>query len=218
MAEEAEVVQVAPTTQIAATTVTLPPFWGNKVELWFVMAEAKFNLASPKITREETKFYHVISVLPPEIAGEVSDIITEPPGDKPYTNLKKAIIARTSLTETQKLKQLLVGQELGDRKPSQLLRHMKSLVNTQAIDEKIIKELFLQQMPVSIQPILVSLTLGLEQLAEVADKIIETTPSAIAPVTFQPETHPTTATISTRPRASTNNHTKRSTKWRRNIG
>jgi hypothetical protein len=172
--------QITPQAETSVSSIALPPFWGNRPELWFSMAEAKFNLASTRITKEETKFYHVLTVLSPEIAAEVADVITTPDSTEPYTRLKEAIIERLSLSETQKLKQLLSGQELGSRKPSQLLRHMKSLVeSSNSVNEQVLRELFLQQMPPDIKPILISLTtLGLKELAEIADKILETTPSA----------------------------------------
>jgi hypothetical protein len=44
--------------QVAASQLTLPPCWTHKPELWFAMVEAKFNLATPKITKEDTKFSH----------------------------------------------------------------------------------------------------------------------------------------------------------------
>jgi hypothetical protein len=111
------------------------------------MAEAKFNLALTRITMEETKFYHVLTVLSPEIAAEVADVITTPDPTEPYTQLKEVIIERLSLTETQKLKQLFSGQELGSRKPSQLQRHMKSLVeSSKSVNEQVLREPFLQQM------------------------------------------------------------------------
>jgi hypothetical protein len=49
--------------QIAAAVGTLPPLWNTKPELWFAIAEAKFNLAS--ITQEKTKYHHVLTVLSP---------------------------------------------------------------------------------------------------------------------------------------------------------
>ncbi|KAJ3623559.1 hypothetical protein MTP99_019778 [Tenebrio molitor] len=116
--------QITPQAETSVSSIALPPFWGNRPELWFSMAEAKFNLASTRITKEETKFYHVLTVLSPEIAAEVADVITTPDSTEPYTRLKEAIIERLSLSETQKLKQLLSGQELGSRKPSQRVKEI----------------------------------------------------------------------------------------------
>jgi hypothetical protein len=138
---------IAPQAETSVSSIALPPFWGNRPELWFSMAEAKFNLALTRITMEETKFYHVLTVLSPEIAAEVADVITTPDPTEPYTQLKEVIIERLSLTETQKLKQLFSGQELGSRKPSQLQRHMKSLVeSSKSVNEQVLREPFLQQM------------------------------------------------------------------------
>ena len=106
----------------AATHFVLPPFWSAKPDLWFTTVEAKFQIS--KITKEETRFNHVLTILPPDVAAEVSDVILKPHDTEPYTCLKQAIVSRTCITETQRLKQLLGGQELGSRKPSQLLRHM----------------------------------------------------------------------------------------------
>ncbi|KAJ3666199.1 hypothetical protein Zmor_001652 [Zophobas morio] len=104
--------------------------------------------------------FRILAVtLPPDVAAEVSDVILKPHDTEPYTRLKQAIVSRTCITETQRLKQLLRSQELGSRKPSQLLRHMQSLIqNTPYVNATALRGLFVQQMPVSIQPILVSLT------------------------------------------------------------
>lgn len=175
-----------------AAAVSLPTFWPNRTELWFATAVARFDLAHPKIINEVTKFNHVLTVLSPEIADEVADLITNPDKREPYTKLKTAIIERTSLSESQKLKQLLAGQELGMRKPSQLLRHMRSLVHKSCnIKDEVLKELFLQQMPVDIRQILLSVTaVSLENLAEVADRIIENTPNVAAVSTKRDTTTP----------------------------
>lgn len=167
---------------IAASAIALPAFWPSKTELWFAMVEAKFGLAHPRITQEQTKFNHVLTVLSPEIADEVADLITKPDANEPYSKLKEAIINRTTLSDSQRLKQLLSGEELGTRKPSQLLRHMRQLVNdTGYVNDQVLKELFLQQMPVNVKQILLSLTsVTLDQLAEIADRILESTPVVAA--------------------------------------
>lgn len=175
----------------ASSPLQLPPFWGNRPALWFRAVEAKFNLAFPKITRELTRFEHVICVLPPEVAAEVSDIIENPDPTQPYTKLKEELVKRTSLSEAQRLKQLLSGQEMGTKKPSQLRRHMKSLVgDEQYVNSNALRELFLQQMPVSIQPILIALgDLPVDRVAAVADQILETTLSAAIAAVTQPKNY-----------------------------
>jgi hypothetical protein len=47
------------------TTVAAAPaianFWLTHTDLWFAVAEAKFHLAVSKTTKEETKFYQVLT-------------------------------------------------------------------------------------------------------------------------------------------------------------
>ncbi|KAF5293329.1 hypothetical protein FQR65_LT01632 [Abscondita terminalis] len=64
----------------------------------------------PKNTREETKFNHLLTVLPPaKIADEVSDLITQPDPKIPYLKLKSAIVNRTTLSNLQNLKKIALG-------------------------------------------------------------------------------------------------------------
>ena len=71
--------------------------------------------------QQRTRFDHVIAVLAMEVATEVRDLILNPPDDAPYDLLKATLIKRTEASEQRKLQQLLTAEELGDRKPSQLL-------------------------------------------------------------------------------------------------
>ena len=83
---------------------------------------------------------------------------------------------------------LLTEGELGDRKPSQLLRRMEQLVGDQQLDKGIFKQLFLQRLPQNVRLILASTSesLSLSDLADLADRIIEVhvpVVNAVAPAT-----------------------------------
>ena len=56
------------------------------------------------------------------------DLLIHPPNDDPYDALKTQLIKRTAATDQQKLQQLLSTEELGDRRPTQLLHRMQQLV------------------------------------------------------------------------------------------
>ena len=89
---------------------------------------------------------------------EVQDLLFDPPEEGPYEKLKEQLIARLPDSERQKLPQLLTAEELGDRKPSQLLRKMQLLLGKKAkfIDISLLCELFLQRLPSNVQMILAS--------------------------------------------------------------
>jgi hypothetical protein len=105
--------------------VRLPPFWPERPALWFAQAEAQFELAG--ITSERTKYSYVISQLNHRYAAEVEDVITSPPERDQYTTLRAELVRRLSVSRDQRVRQLLMHEEMGDRKPSQFLPHLKSL-------------------------------------------------------------------------------------------
>ena len=109
-----------------------PPFWPDRLAVWFTQADAHFELAS--ITRQRTKFNYVVSQLNQQQASEMEDIITSPPEQEPYDRLKAELLCRLSTSREQRVKQLLSHEEMGDRKPSQFLRHLKSLAPDVADD------------------------------------------------------------------------------------
>ena len=177
---------------VAAVSLKLPPYWPNDPALWFAQVEAQF--ATRGITVPETKFAYVVSSLQPEIAQEVRDLLIDPPKTERYKTLKAELVRRTSTSEQKKLHQLLISEELGDRKPSQLLRRMKQLLGDGKLEERILKQLFLQRLPQTVQLILASTSdaVNIEQLADIADKIVE---AAIPPVS-------SIATVSTHPQVA----------------
>ncbi|XP_038060484.1 uncharacterized protein LOC119731383 [Patiria miniata] len=188
---------------VAAVSLKLPPFWPNDPTLWFAQVEAQF--LTRNITTQATRFAYVIASLQPEIAQEVRDLLITPPTTDQYDRLKSELIRRTSLSEQKRLHQLLISEELGDRKPSQLLRRMRQLLGDSSLEDKILKQLFLQRLSTSTQSILASMadSVGIEQLADLADKIVEVSPPSTAsavgiaapapyspPQTQLPQAHP----------------------------
>jgi hypothetical protein len=114
--------QPAETSRVA---VRLPPFWAERPTVWFAQAEAQFSLAG--ISNDRTKFYHILSQLEHRYAAEVEDIKTSPPHQDPYTALKTELLNRLSPTSDQRARQIITHEEMGDRKPSQFLWHLRSL-------------------------------------------------------------------------------------------
>ena len=159
-----------------AANIQLPKFWPADPQLWFCQAEALFK--SSNITSADQKYNLVLASLTPDIMQEVRDIVLSAADlEDPYSSLRAALFERTTESERTRLQKLLAREELGDRSPSQLLRHMKRLWGEQpgSPDIGILKELFLQRLPANIQTVLMVLgdSTPLEKLAETADKMME---------------------------------------------
>ncbi|KAF8796394.1 hypothetical protein HNY73_000774 [Argiope bruennichi] len=104
----------------------MPPFNFGDPELWFKMAEATFQLAVPKpITASATKYNYCVANLSPEAAAIVRDVITCPDKDDSYKQLKEEFVKRCGESKSQEIRCLLAGEQLGDRKPTDLLRVMQ---------------------------------------------------------------------------------------------
>ncbi|XP_060810028.1 uncharacterized protein LOC132904123 [Amyelois transitella] len=121
-----------------------------------------------RITDDQTKFYHVLATLDRQYAAEVEDILT---GPADYARLKSELIKRLSVSRENKVKQLLMHEQLGTRKPSQFLRHLQHLAGP-AIPDDFLKTIWTSRLPTGLQPIIASQpSLSLDALAELADRV-----------------------------------------------
>lgn len=164
--------------------VKIPAFIPTDPALWFTMVESTFQLAVPKpITDSRTKYNYCVANLPPEIAMTVRDVIISPDNSDPFKNLKDEIIQRCGETKSQEIRRLLAGEQLGDRKPSELLRVMQRRAENHKVSDTLLLELFLQQLPSNAQFILASVQdLTPIKAAEIADKILDVSPPQVGAV------------------------------------
>ncbi|KAH8023893.1 hypothetical protein HPB51_018874 [Rhipicephalus microplus] len=152
--------------------VNLPPFWPNCPSTWFLQVEAHFHLR--QITSQQTRHWHLVSCLPPDVADDLADILASPHLSHPYDTLKALIIFRKSESESSRLQQLITATELGDRRPSQLLRRMRQLLGGPSApqEKKLLRELFLQGLPQSMVPVFVAAgDVPVDTLAEMGDRV-----------------------------------------------
>lgn len=159
------------TVSVNRVSIRVPPFWPERPGLWFASLEAQFHING--ITQELTKYYYAVSQLDTKSASEVEDIITEPPKEQPYTCLRKALISRFSLSYEEKVRRLLEKEEIGDRKPSSFLRHLRTLAGP-SFPEQLLHTIWINRLPHHIQGILVAQKQSsLEDSGELADKLQE---------------------------------------------
>jgi hypothetical protein len=120
-----ETTDSSPPAEIFRVAMRLPPFWDERPALWFALAEAQFTVAG--ISSEKTKSYYVISQLDHRKATEVEVIITSPPERDLYSTLRTKLVKPLSPSREQRIRRLLTLEEMGDRKPFQFLRNLRSL-------------------------------------------------------------------------------------------
>ncbi|XP_045764373.1 uncharacterized protein LOC123869707 [Maniola jurtina] len=159
------------------TPLRCPPFCPEEAALWFAQLEGHFILS--KINSDTTKFYFVTTQLETKYALQVKDIITNPPAVNKYDKLKTELINRLSASQEKRIQQLLSHEELGDRKPSQFLRHLQNLAGPSGASD-FIKSIWTNRLPQNIQTVIASqiAELEVEKLAEIADRVHEIVPAA----------------------------------------
>jgi hypothetical protein len=145
------------------------------------------------ISSKKTKFFCVISQLDDRYAAEVEDIITSLPERDPYTTLGAELVRRLTHSREQHIHQLLTLKEIGNRKPSQFLRHLRGLAPD--MPEDFLYTIWFSRLTPSVQALLACQhECSLDAAACCADRISEIAPQAalasIAPppnTTFQQE-------------------------------
>ncbi|GFY61525.1 uncharacterized protein TNIN_70101 [Trichonephila inaurata madagascariensis] len=116
------------------------------------------------------KYAALVSKLDSEILPHVSDTILSPSFSNKHKTLSNRLISEFADSEHQKIKNLLTELQLGDDKPSHLLRKMKKLSWGQ-LQEEFLKNIWLQCLPSQIQVALSISLKTLDKLAEVADQV-----------------------------------------------
>jgi len=110
----------------------------------------------------------------------VEDVITNPPPTSHYERIKAELIRRLSLSEQQRLRQFLM-HEMGDRRTTQFLRHLRTLVGP-SVPSDFLRTLWTNHLQPNIQAITVmQAQVALQDMAQLADKIAEVTPSPCVP-------------------------------------
>ncbi|XP_035224166.1 uncharacterized protein LOC118196810 [Stegodyphus dumicola] len=159
--------------ETSKVSVKIPPFWIDRPKIWFYTVEAQFKIAG--ITSEGTKFKYLVAQLDPKFVENIWDIIKDEIATK-YSAAKERLTNVFKESENKRIKSLLTGLELGDMKPSQLLRKMRTLRDNNDVSDKVLRTLWMEKLPDAVKNILIVSYESLEKLARVADKIAEMGP------------------------------------------
>lgn len=152
----------------------MPPFTGENISHWLNLCNYAFKVY--KISADQ-QIYLLYRSLPSEMQLELSSIL-DSDGDK-MKLLKEGIIKATDLPAQRRLEKLLNEAELGDRKPSAFLRHLRQLAGPDETNAKLLRSIFLSRLPKTISQILAPMSnKPLDDLAEYADQIYEYMPQS----------------------------------------
>ncbi|KRY45591.1 hypothetical protein T03_7734 [Trichinella britovi] len=131
--------------ELAAIAGKLSAFWPHSPpRLWFPQAEIQFELRH--ISAPLTKYYYVISSLPDSVVPD-DDYLFKVTGDNLYETLKQRLLERYGESDDDRLNALTTPVVAGDMKPSQLLRGMRRICDTDLDPNAFLfKKLFLQRL------------------------------------------------------------------------
>ncbi|XP_064475806.1 uncharacterized protein LOC135389703 [Ornithodoros turicata] len=125
---------------------------------------------------QQSKYFQVLAGLPPEIAAELDDVLASVSLTEANDVLKSAILDHLEVSERARFQQLLSEEDLGDRKPSQLLHRMKHPLGDSASQSQqpLLQESFLQRLPQAMHMVLAgSEDLTLDKLAALEGRIAD---------------------------------------------
>ncbi|XP_030761094.1 uncharacterized protein LOC115886163 [Sitophilus oryzae] len=124
----------------------------------------------------------MLAALDVEVLGSVKDIIAASPQPPDiFTKLKERIIKTFAVSNEAKLRQLLKSQVLIDGKPSLILSRLRNLNVNNAVDDSILKSLFLEQLPEQDRGIVMSNSNTLDAMAELADQLADLSGASFSP-------------------------------------
>jgi hypothetical protein len=153
--------------------IRVPPFWSEKPDVLFAQLDGQFALSN--ITQDETNFYYVISQLDSKYAA-VKGVIMNFPLTCRYDRIKAELIRCLSISQEQWVRQLLMHDEMGDRRPIHFFRHLRTLADPSAPSD-FLRTLWTNRPPPNIQAIIATQAqVALDDVAQLAVKTAEVTP------------------------------------------
>jgi hypothetical protein len=105
-------------------------FWPQDPDTWLRQIECKFRVWL--ITSLQTKYNHTLIALPTEVCSNITYSLRNIDESEPnaYKQLKVLLVSRYKKARWTRCFEVLKYLELGDMKPTDLMRQMKALLPT----------------------------------------------------------------------------------------
>ncbi|XP_022821359.1 uncharacterized protein LOC111357982 [Spodoptera litura] len=168
-------------------TMRIPPFWRDRPRLWFISFEAATN----DMKKGQAQLAQmVIAQLERQDIEQIMDLLYNPPETNQYDAIKERLISAYEESDSRQFQKLLSEMELGDQKPTQLLRRMRNLARDKVPDSTL-RLMWTNHLPSHIRSVLAvsesfSTKTELEELALLADKMMEQSASTTEVSAIQP--------------------------------
>ena len=176
---------------ISNVSIKSPAFMDTAAAGWFAILEAQFHLR--KITVASTKYYHVISALPPDVVAKLSPQIHV---DKDYEQLKTTVISIYEKTKPELFAKLISETRMTGR-PSLYLQELTAIATKVGVGEDLVKHHFTQALPPSIAPVIAAQQdLTLQRLGSLADELMPLVQHGVHQVTRGRPSNPHNSTTS----------------------
>jgi len=159
--------------QVSHVAIKAPTFYKRAPQVWFKQMESQFMLAN--ITKTETKFHHILSALPEEVAVNID---LDCGGN--YDQLKENVLSSLKPNQHELIDQALRGLELGEKRPTQMVGEIRRRFQDIGLEaeEKIVKSQILAAMPHTIRSALVGHeNASLDEFSKIADSMLSITNS-----------------------------------------
>jgi len=130
----------------------LPTMWRSDVISWFALIESTFRRHG--VTDRQFMFDLTLPALPEEMLDHVKSVLRASAiSDDPYQLLKDRLTHLYTPDDLDLTCKILSVAELGDRRPSQLIKTMLALLPNGEADSLLFKGVFLSRLPVEIRDI-----------------------------------------------------------------
>ena len=177
--------------------VVLPKFWDGDADLFFSTIEAIFRVRG--IGDEQSKLDSLLAALDMRHSQVLEHVLPDLNVQNAYSKAKIVLLQHFAPSSDDKLERLLHQSRLSDRtSPSRLLAEMRSLLGEIGLQDRLLRKLFLDRLPARVCRIIVSHPYeDLDQLAKIADRVMEEDHECTSAVGGRPEYDDSTSSVDT---------------------
>jgi hypothetical protein len=132
---------------VAHVAFKIPDFWPHDPTTWLRKMESKFRICN--ITQSSTKYNHLLSALPTEVSSNINDSLVEIDENAAdaYEQLKGLLMSKYTKDRWARAFEQHKFPEIGDMKPSEMMRQMKALLPTDSSPGTYFMAAFLLRLP-----------------------------------------------------------------------